>query len=108
MKLAELLNAVNSLIQTGGAPQQYEALAVAAERLADMVMWAVEPIDPTGQWLDRLSALQDDLQHVTITNHEPALLTLHDSLTQLGRAISQHDDNIVNGGSGEDDDEYFS
>jgi ABC-type Zn uptake system ZnuABC Zn-binding protein ZnuA len=108
MKLAELLRAVNSLIQTGGEAHQYEALAATAERLADMVVWASEPIDPSGQWLNRLSSLQDDLQQVANNKQLPVLMILHDSLTQLGRAISQHDEDIVNGGSGEDDDEYFS
>lgn len=107
MNLADLLRAVNTVAQTGGNAAQCEALAREAENLADMVGWAQGPIDPQGQWLERLATLQDDLLvHYRNTN-EVALLILNDTLTRLGRMIARHDSDLTSGHAGDDDSEDF-
>ncbi len=107
MNLTELLRAINTLAQNGGTGQQYEELAVNAENLADMVHWANGPIDAEGQWLDRLAALQDNLQQVYAQTNEPAITMLHDRLTHLGQAISKHDSDLAAGHPDEDEGEDF-
>jgi len=108
MQPLELLRAISTVAQTGGTPAQCEALAREAQRLADMVGWANGPIDTSGQFLERLAALQDDLSLRHAQNNEPTLKLLHDALTDLGRAIVRHDDDLASGGAGEDDGEDFS
>jgi hypothetical protein len=107
MKLAELIRAVGALAQTGGSRQHYEALAGEAENLANMVDWANGPIDPEGQWLSQLAALQDDLQHRYVQMSEPAMALLNGMLTRLGQAIAQHDSEFEAGKAGEDEGEDF-
>jgi len=107
MKLAELLQAVRVLTQTGGSGLQYEALAGEAENLANMVDWANGPIDPEDRWLSQLAALQDDLQHRYVQMSEPAMALLNDMLTRLGQAIAQHDSEFEAGKTGEDEGEDF-
>jgi hypothetical protein len=107
MNLAQLLRAVSTLAETGGSGQQYETLARAAENLADMVGWANGLIDPGGQWIDRLAALQDDLQQRDAGTNEPAIALLNDRLTRLGQAIVRHDGDLEARGSGEDEGEDF-
>lgn len=94
MNLAELLRDITSAAQTGGAPARCEALARETQALADMVGWATGPIDPQGQWLDRLAALQEDLMLRHARTRDPTLALLHDSLTDLGRAIARHDEDL--------------
>ncbi len=105
MTLAQLLRAVSALAESGGSGPQYETLAREAEGLADMVGWANGPIDPLGQWLERLSALQDDLQHRHAQASAPEILLLNDRLTRLGQAIAQHDRDLDAGEAGEGTDE---
>ncbi|OGI59261.1 MAG: hypothetical protein A2V58_05620 [Candidatus Muproteobacteria bacterium RBG_19FT_COMBO_61_10] len=102
MTLAQLFRAVSTLAETGGSGRQYEALARQAESLADMVGWANGPIDPLGQWLERLSALQDDLQQRHAQSGEPEIPLLNDRLARLGQAIAQHDRDLASGATGED------
>jgi hypothetical protein len=105
MNLTELLRAISVVAQTGGTPTHCEALAREAEAMADMVGWATGPIDASGQLLDRLAALQEDLKlRYTLTN-ETALAMLHDALTDLGRAIARHDCDLDAKSAGEDEDE---
>lgn len=105
MNLAELLRAISSVAQTGGEPARCEALARETQALADMVGWATGPIDPEGQWLDRLAVLQADLKLLHAQSHDPLLALLHDSLTDLGRAIARHDEDLeANRADDEDED----
>ena len=104
MNLSELLRAVSAVAETGGTPAHNEALAREIQALADMVGWATGPIDPQGQWLDRLAALQADLEQRHAETREPVLALLHDSLTDLGRAIARHDADL-DAGSGMDDED---
>lgn len=94
MQLTELLRAIGVVAETGGDPARCEALAREAENLADMVGWADGPIDPGGQWLERLAMLQDDLQRRHAQSGNTVLIVLHDALTRLGRAIARHDDDL--------------
>lgn len=94
MKLAELLRAVEGVAQAGGSAADCEALARASEALADMVGWAGGPIDARGELLARLAALQDDLKRRHAQTGETALVLLHDTLTDLGRAIARHDEDL--------------
>ena len=102
MKLPELLRAAASVAQTGGDAKQHEAIAREAENLADMVSWAPNPIDPTGEWLNRLATVQDDLQQRYAQSAEPTLALLNDTLTRLGEAIAKHDSDLEANGSGDD------
>lgn len=94
MQLSELLRAIRVVAETGGDVAHCEALARATENLADMVGWANGPIDPDGQWLERLATLQDDLQQRHAQGGDPVLAVLYDALTRLGRAIARHDDDL--------------
>ena len=105
MNLSELLRAVSAVAETGGTPARNEALAREILALADMVGWATGPIDPQGQWLDRLAALQADLKLRFDQNREPLVALLHDSLTDLGRAIARHDEDLEAGSGMDDEDE---
>lgn len=107
MKLSDLLRAVSALAETGGSGKQYEILAREAEALADMVGWANGPIDPGGQWLERLATLQDDLQVRYAETREPAITILNDRLTGLGRAIMRHDTDLEKRETDGDDGEDF-
>jgi len=106
MSLTELLRAVDVVAQTGGTAAHCEALARETGALADMVGWASGPIDASGELLDRLAALQEDLKLRHAQTNETALVLLHDTLTDLGRAIARHDDDLDTGspGEGEGDD----
>lgn len=108
MNFTELMRAINTVAQTGGSPAQCETLAREAQSLADMVGWAQGPIDPKGYILDRLAAVQDDLQVRHAQTNETALVLLHDTLTDLGRAIARHDRDIDSKGGGEDEGDDFS
>lgn len=106
MNVAELLRAISAVAQTGASAAQCEALARETERLADMVGWATGPIDPEGQLLERLAALQTDLALQHARSGETLLVLLHDSLTDLGRAIARHDEDLDSGcacGDGDED-----
>lgn len=105
MNLTELLRAISVVAQTGGTPGQCEALGRETQALADMVGWATGPIDASGQLLDRLAALQDDLKIRHAQTNETALALLHDTLTDLGRAIARHDRDLDAKSAGEDEDE---
>lgn len=94
MNLSELLAAIAAIAQSGGTAARYEALAREIEAMADMVGWAHGPIDAEGRLLDRLAALQDELQQRHTQTHETALVLLHDTLTDLGRAIALHDSDL--------------
>jgi hypothetical protein len=94
VNLTELLREVSHVAETGGTPARIEALVRETQALADMVGWASGPIDPQGEWLGRLAALQDDLKQRHAQNHDPVLVMLHDSLTDLGRAIGRHDEDL--------------
>jgi hypothetical protein len=94
MQLPELLRAVHTLGQTGGTPAQCEALARQAMAFADMVGWASGPIDPEGALLSRLAALQSDLELRYAQTRSASIAAVHDSLTDLGRAIARHDDDL--------------
>jgi hypothetical protein len=59
-----------------------------------MVGWAIGPIDPGGELLDRLAALQTDLAAQHARTQDAAVALLHDTLTDLGRAIARHDEDI--------------
>ena len=102
MKLPELLRAAAAVAQTGGDGKQHEAIAREAENLADMVSWAADPIDPTGEWLSRLAAVQDDLQRRYLQSRDGTLALLNDTLTRLGEAIAKHDSDLDANGSGDD------
>ena len=91
MQLTELLRAIGVVAETGGDAARCEALARETENLADMVGWADGPIDPGGQWL---AALQDNLQRRHAQGGDTVLIVLHDALTNLGRAIARHDDDL--------------
>lgn len=104
MRPLELLRAIGSVAQTGGTPAQCETLAREAARLADMVGWASGPIDPGGELLARLAGLQDDLHLRHAQTGAPSLKLLHDALTDLGRAIVRHDEDLA-AGRGEDEGE---
>ncbi len=108
MKLPELLRAVSALAETGGTEEQYSALTSATDNLVNMVDWAGGPIDPDGQWLSRLAALQDDLQYRHAQVNDPAIVLLNDTLTKLGRAIAKHDADYEAGRAGEDEGEDFN
>jgi hypothetical protein len=105
MQLPELLRAIHVLAQTGGTPAQCETLARQAMALADMVGWATGPIDRDGVLLDRLAALQTDLELRYAQTHSAAIAAVHDALTDLGRAIARHDDDIEGGGQEDEGDE---
>jgi hypothetical protein len=107
MTLTELLRSVGIVAQTGGTPQDCESLGRAADNLADMVGWASGPIDPDGQWLERLAALQADLQHRHRHSPDTALVALNDRLTRLGQAIARHDADLEAGAADADDGEDF-
>jgi len=105
MNLTELLRAVSTTAQTGGDPARCEALARETQALADMVSWATGPIDPQGEWLDRLAALQGDLRLRHAQTRDPLLALLHDSLTDLGRAIARHDEDLDTRRTEDEDDD---
>ena len=105
MNLTELLRAVSAVAEAGGTPAHTEALVRETQALADMVGWATGPIDPQGQWLDRLAALQADLKLRFDQNREPLMALLHDSLTDLGRAIARHDEDLEAGSGADNEDE---
>lgn len=107
MKLTELLRAVDVVAQTGGSAVQCDVLARETAALADMVGWASGPIDTDGELLDRLAALQDDLVRRHAHTGEAALVLLHDTLTDLGRAIARHDQDLDATSAGGDDGEEF-
>ncbi|TAM47226.1 MAG: hypothetical protein EPN55_03115 [Gammaproteobacteria bacterium] len=108
MRPLELLRAISSVAQTGGTPAQCETLAREAARLADMVGWANGPIDAGGRLLERLAALQDDLGLRHAQTREPSLRLLHDALSELGRAIARHDEQLDPDAAGEDEGEDFA
>ena len=108
MNLTELLRAVDVVAQTGGSAVHCEALARESAALADMVGWASGPIDASGELLDRLAALQDDLRLRHTQTNEAALALLHDTLTDLGRAIARHDEDLAAGSAGDDEGEDFT
>lgn len=108
MKLRELLRAAAGIAQTGGNPERIEALAREAESLADMVGWAGGAIDPTGDWLTRLAAVQDDLQARHAQTREEALAILNDALIRLGQAIARHDSDLEDSDGAGDDGEDFT
>ena len=58
--------------------------------------------------LDRLAALQEDLKLRYVQTNETALALLHDTLTDLGRAIARHDRDLDAGSAGEDEGEDFT
>lgn len=107
MQPSELLRAISTVAQTGGSPAQCETLAREAEALADMVGWANGPIDTSGQLLERLAALQDDLRLRHAQTSEPTLVLLHDALTDLGRAIARHDEQLDPDAAGDDEGDDF-
>jgi len=94
LNLVALLREISTVAQVGGPAARCEALVRETESFADMVGWATGPIDPHGQLLDRLASLQDDLRIQYDRDPEPALALLHDALTDLGRAIAQHDQDV--------------
>jgi len=106
MNLPELLRAINAVAQTGAPHARCEGLAREVYRFADMVGWATGPIDAQGRLLDRLAALQADLGVRYSQTHDAAIAALHDSLTDLGRAIASHDEDLdpgrAAGDAGED------
>lgn len=108
MQLAELFRAVATIAQNGAPTRQCEALAREAENLADMVGWANGPIDPQGDWLSRLAALQDDLQIRHAQSGDAALVALNESLSRLGQAIARHDTDLEGDDDRTDDGEDFS
>jgi hypothetical protein len=108
MTLTELLRAVDTVAQTGGTPATCEALARESEALADMVGWASGPIDTSGELLERLASLQEDLQRRHAQTGEAAVVLLHDTLTDLGRAIARHDEDLDAGTAGDDEGEDLS
>ncbi len=108
MNLTELLRAISMVAQTGGTAAQCEALGRETQALADMVGWAQGPIDAEGRLLNRLAALQDDLKIRHAQTNEPALALLHDTLTDLGRAIARHDGDLDARSEGGDDGEDFT
>jgi len=103
MQLTELLREVRVVTETAVDAGRCEALAREAGRLADMVGWARGPIDPGGEWLTRVAALQDDLQRCYAQGGVAAVALLHDALGDLGRAIARHDDDLDAGRAGADD-----
>jgi hypothetical protein len=105
MQLPELLRAIHTLAQTGGTPGQCGALARQATAFADMVGWAGNPIDPTGELLNRLAALQADLELRYAQTRSAEIAVVHDSLTDLGRAIARHDDDLRGESLGDQGDE---
>jgi len=107
MTLTELLQAVDVVARTGGSAAECEALARESEALADMVGWAHGPIDTSGELLGRLAVLQDDLQRRHARTDEPALVLLHDTLTDLGRAIARHDEDLDGASPVDDGSEDF-
>jgi len=94
MQLMELLQAISVVTETGDDAARCEALVRETENLADMVGWADGPIDAGGQWLERVAALQDDLLRRHAQSGDTVLIVLHDALTNLGRAIARHDDDL--------------
>jgi len=108
VKLPELLRAISDVAQTGGTPEHCEQLAREAGRLADMVGWATGPIDPQGQLLERLAALQDDLSLRHDRTDDAGLAVLQDALTSLGRAIARHDEQLDPEAAGDDEGEDFA
>ena len=107
MDLPELLRSINLVAQTGATPQHCEALVRQVYSFADMVGWATGPIDPQGRLLERLAALQGDLGVRYAQTRDAALAALHDSLTDLGRAIAQHDEDLDPAGDGDDEADDF-
>lgn len=107
MRLPELMHAIGDVARTGGPAEHCEALAREAGRLADMVGWATGPIDPKGQLLERLAALQADLTVRHAQTRDAGLAMLHDALTVLGRAIARHDEQLDPGSAGDDEGEDF-
>jgi hypothetical protein len=108
MSLMELLQTIERVAQTGGTPAQCEALAREVEAMADMVGWAHGRIDADGRLLDRLAAMQDDLQRRQAQIQSNSLVLLHDTLTDLGRAIAQHDDDFDSDQDIEEEGEDFA
>ena len=102
-KLADLLREINAFAQAGGTSAQCERLTREADSLADMVGWAPGPIDPHGQWLQRLANLQDDLLQRYQRTNDLTLAVLNDTLTRLGRAIFKHDTDLAGNGDISDD-----
>jgi hypothetical protein len=107
MHLSELLRAINAVAQTGAPAGRCEALARQVQAIADMVGWSIGPIDPHGQLLDRLAALQGDLELRHAQTHDASLAVLHDALTDLGRAIARHDEDLCPGNNGNDEGDDF-
>lgn len=105
MQLTEMLRAIHRVAQTRGTPGQCEALARQAMAFADMVGWASGPIDPEGALLDRLADLQSDLELRHAQTRDASIAALHDALTDLGRAIARHDDDLRGASAGDDGDE---
>jgi hypothetical protein len=107
MSLTELLRAVGDVAQRDAPAAQCETLARESERLADMVGWASGPIDPHGQLLGRLATLQADLTLRQGHTSEASLALLQNALTELGRAIARHDEQLDPSSASEDDGEDF-
>jgi hypothetical protein len=105
MQLPELLRAIHTLAQTGGTPAQCEALVRRAMAFADMVGWASGPIDPEGALLERLAALQSDLELRYAQTRSAAIAAVHDALTDLGRAIARHDADLSGESAGDEGEE---
>lgn len=105
MTIAELLRTIGALVETGAPAARREALARETEALADMVGWAIGPIDPTGELLDRLAALQADLTARHAKSRDAAIALLHDALTDLGRAIARHDEDLDAGRDADEDED---
>lgn len=94
MTISELLRTISAVVESGTPTVRCEALARETEALADMVGWAIGPIDPRGELLDRLAALQTDLAAQHARTPDAAVALLHDALTDLGRAVARHDEDI--------------
>ncbi|MEA3413530.1 MAG: hypothetical protein U9R74_18655 [Pseudomonadota bacterium] len=103
MRLPDLLREINTVAQTGDEPMRCESLARQIYSFADMVGWAEGPIDAQNGILNRLSALQDDLEGRFAQTNDPSIAALHDSLTALGRAIARHDEDLQAGDPDNDD-----
>ena len=91
MNLAALRAAALAALAAGANPAEAARAATMAARMAEMVGWALGPIDPRGEVLDVLAAICRAARERFESGGETSFAGLHDALAELAEAIAAHD-----------------